>query len=539
MKMKALKSVIFCAICVVLFFAVQHILMRDWADEDNLYYTIRGIQEIDEDALEILFIGSSVTETGISPMRLYEDTGICSYNLGTPAQSVVCSFFLLRDALKDHAPSLVIFDADGLFFDGDDKSWRYILDNLDLSQNKIEMAEAYENAVPGGDKWSAIFPIIKYHTRWSELNSNDFKFQKNVDYYSAGQYVFTTVTPSAMTRDDLTREESYMLAAEQGKVKYLENGTEGEYATEIPLYSATISENNRNYLLKIKQLCENHGAQLILTKVPNMLSPAINTGSWTKSKYFLTKALADEYGIAYFDLLYDTESGTDFATDTSDGGIHLNIRGAEKATQALEEYLVANYDLKKNSDPGYDAKLEMYRAVRDMAYLQSEMSFDKYTERLERNKDRWTILIAAKDNYVSTSNPLNYDGFEKLGLQLISKGELWDSYVAVIDKGVVKYEGLSDRALTYSTSLENINVSLTSLGWFSGWQTPPYASIIVNGQETAVNGEGINIVVYDNESGLVIDSASFDTFQDSRPAIHRWWENFTALRTYEQEYCFK
>lgn len=544
MKMKVLKSVIFCAICVALFFAVQHVLMRDWFDINNIHYSIKGFKEIDDDNLEAIFIGASSTQYGISPMKIYEDEKICSYNLATPGQPISCSYFLLREAFKQQSPSLVVLEATSLFFgdkgEEDDECWRYILDNLELSSNKIEMAEAYENVIPDADKWDALFPIIKYHRRWSEINTNDFRIDNPIDYYSAGQWILGTVLPSSFTLETINREKDYMLSQDHGDLQFIENGQSGSVTTDTPLYDPSISPYCEEYFLKIKQLCEDNGAQLMLVKIPHMYSPVLLARySWTELNYQITKAFADKYGINYYDLSYDADPEIDFYTETFDGGIHLNIRGAEKATQALEEYLVANYDLKQNSYPIYDANLEKYHAVRDMAYLQSEMSFDKYMEILERNKDRWTILIAAKDNYVATSNPLDYDVFEKLGLQLISKGELWDSYVAVIDKGTVKYEGLSDRALYYSASLENINVSLTSLGWFSGRQTSPYASIYVNGQETAVNGEGLNIVIYDNESGLIIDSASFDTYQDSRPGIHRWWENFTALRAYEQEYCFK
>lgn len=539
-KMKFLKPVVFCAICVGAFFAAQHILMRDWSDMNNIYYAIGGIDEVGDDSIEVLFIGASEMQYDISPMKLYEDTGVRSYNLATPGQPISCSYYLLREALKEHSPSLVVLEATGLFFGGvgleDDECWRYILDNLELSSNKIEMAEAYEEAVVGGDRWNALLPMIKYHMRWSELNASDFRFDRDVDYYSAGQWILGTVSPAAITLELIDAERDHLLTLNQEEVQYIENGIPNKYTIESSLYAPSISAYCEEYFLKMKLLCEEHGAQLLLVKVPYVYSPALLARySWTESNYQITKSFADQHLVAYFDMSYDIDGVVDFTTDTFDGGIHLNARGAEKTTQALGEYLLQNYELKSVHDPQYESNLDKYRGLRDIAYLQSEMNFDNYMDTLLQNKDKWTILMAVKDNYVSTALPLDYDAFEKLGLQLIQNGEFWDAYVAIIERGTVRYEALSGRAVNYAANLESINVNMSS----SGWYTVPNASIVVNGQEAALNGEGLNIVVFDNESGLVIDSASFDTYQESRPGTHRWWENFTALRAYEREFCFE
>ena len=45
----------------------------------------------------------------------------------------------------------------------------------------------------------------------------------------------------------------------------------------------------------------------------------------------------------------------------------------------------------------------------------------------------------------------------------------------------------------------------------SGYNTGAYSSIMIEGQEYSMNRSGLNIVVFDNDTQLVVDSVNFNT----------------------------
>ena len=540
--MKFFKSTVFLVIGVALFLVIQEIMTPDWSVNDNANHIIRGFKAIENSTVEVLYLGSSVVEVGVSPMQFYQDTGICTYSLATVSQPLSCSYFILKEAFKTQSPSVVVLDASALFWGGlraeSDYAWRVIMDNLDISPLKIEMAEAYEASSVTGEKWNALFPIIKYHTRWTELTEDDLiNFSEMVGkYYSAGQFLNSVVAPAATTENGVLLDINHLIEMEQSEIKYIdENGIIKTQEINSAVYNPVISEYCRDYLLKIKQLCEEHGTQLLLIKVPQIYSVVLNGNAWTESKYHMAKTLTEEYGLPFLDLKYDINAGVDFTADTSDGGIHLNIHGAEKVTLALEAYLLQNYDFMQQGSVEYDEALEKYTQIKKIAHLQTESTFNGYMEMLYQNLDNWTILVAAKDNYVPVTGDREYTALSRFGLQLIDEGKFWDSYVAVIHQGNVMYEAVSDRRIDYSTKLGDSSISMFS----SGWYTVADCSIEVNGKEYAAGGSGLNIVVLDNQTGLVIDSVTFGTAQAGASVTRPWSVVLPLLRAYESAVCFE
>ena len=65
---------------------------------------------MEANSVDVLFLGTSHVGKGISPMKIYENTGIKSYNLFTSMQGVESSFFLLENALKRQQPKVVFLD---------------------------------------------------------------------------------------------------------------------------------------------------------------------------------------------------------------------------------------------------------------------------------------------------------------------------------------------------------------------------------------------------------------------------------------------
>ena len=521
-------------------FLVQHILMRDWSDMDNIYYIIHGFDQMDEDSTEILFAGASQVENGVSPMRIYEDTGIVTYNVATSGQTLPGSYYMLKNAFRTQSPSVVVIDPASMFSGGPgregDKSWRYILDNLPFGELKIEMAKEYGEIINEGDFLSGLIPLIKYHTRWTELTKNDFEFHKPQFYYTGGLFMAAGVRPTTVTLDGVNREAAVLSSMVTGTKRYIENGVAGETSIDTPLFAPSISEYALKNMQRIIDLCNEQGARLVFVKIPKiLLASQYPTNSWTRIHSDMIRSYAAEHGIPFYDMVYDGEPVVDFTTDTLDAGMHLNLRGVEKVTRALETWLLNNFTFTRERNEKYDIAIEKYHKVREVVYLQSETEFDEYLNRLLSLCDKSTILIAARDDYTTSLTEEELSLLGQLGLQMPAQGRFGNSYIAVIENGNVSYEALSDRRINHSSELNGGALNMSS----SGWYTIPLASIKIDGTECAINGRGLNFVVIDDETDLIIDSVSFDTWQVSKPYIRNWTNIFNYLHTYESEVCFE
>ena len=100
-----------------------------------------------------------------------------------------------------------------------------------------------------------------------------------------------------------------------------------------------LPEVSINYLDKMIERCKKENIEFILYHVP---SP----DSSSYARYIPVKKYADQKGIRLLELNYDNKKiGIDWDKDTSDGGDHLNLFGAEKVSIYLGKYLKDNYDL--------------------------------------------------------------------------------------------------------------------------------------------------------------------------------------------------
>ena len=538
MKKTWIKPVVFFALGTLMFFALQSFFIPDSSSKrSNADKTIKGLREVEENTIDVLFMGTSHIRLGISPMEMYEKTKIKSYNLSTDGQPIEASYFLLKDTFTKQHPSVVVFDVAGVFSENDtEKSvrWRHVLDNYELSPIKLEMARSYGELEAGDGMMSVVFPIMKYHTRWSSLNQSDFELpEPRQFFYTCGETLYSLVQGDAYAT---LLEINVVNGLQQtpSQIRYFENGIYREETIESKLYEPVISERNLEYLLRMKSLCEENGAELVLTKIPVLRYTQYYTSAWTEQKSEMIKALATEQGLRFLDLLYGVDTGIDWTTDTCDGGFHLNVRGARKVTAAMGTWLLDNFTFPQTDSAQYDKYLALYHRASEVAMLQSETDFHTYLQRLIGGQDKWTVLVSSDEDFALGMDDAGFELLEELGLQLTREAAFRDAYLALIDQGEVKYEAVSGRQIDYSTFVDGIEVSMGSAGWNVG----AYCKLEVNGRDYAQNGRGLNFVVYDLESGLVIDAVSFDTSLPTMAASRNGTMINGLLQGYEAKVCF-
>lgn len=535
---KLVSGVFFVWIFVNLFFVVQHIFIPKWYFPDNTIpesptRTIRGFYEEEENSIEVLMLGSSHMIYGFSPMELYDQYKIKSYNLGSSAQPIMVSYYLLEEALRTQKPGLVVLDVSVLYSEANEVKCRYVMGSMPFSLNKIKFAKSFSEI---GDKYNiidVIFPVFRYHDRWKEIDQKDFTdFYRNKRYYCKGYYT-TSGSQNALLSIEEMNEQAEELRDLQSNL-FLEtcgNTERLRYEREEGKYTPVIPDENIRWLLKIKEVCKKNNIDLLTVKIPALESPISYAGAWTYEKYNNVKKVCDVADIRYLDLLYETDNDIDWAKDSRDYGKHLNYTGSRKISKILNEYMVSNYDLRECQDVMWDKELKLYKQMMNLMELQNEDNFVEYVDMLKSQYSDKVIFLSASDEM---STGLGEDGKEalhRLGLITDFQGKNRCAYIAVIEDGKVTCEASSNSALKYEGELDvsKVKYVLKSAGWYS----QACANILIENNDYSVDQRGLNIVVYDEDKGLVLDSVCFDTCVEERKAVRKNWKEDLYRLQYE------
>ena len=330
--MKKLRA-FFCA--VVILGLLQALLVPKYTGnvrEGNLireYYDNAG-------GNDVIFIGDCEVYENFSPITLWQEYGIPSYIRGSPQQTVWQSYYLLEETLRYETPKVVVFNVFALKYDtvestGDQSRReaynRITLEGMRWSGSKwgaIQASLTQEERQWGG-ALTYVFPILRYHDRWSELTWKDVRYLfKRETVSDCGYLMQTGVEP--MT----------------------------DPFPSPPLTKRTLGDNSWRYLDKMVQLCRDKGVQLVLVKSPG-LYPA-----WWPEWDQQVADYARERELLYINMIpAQEEIGIDWSTDTYDAGLHLNVSGAEKAASWFGRILREQCGLPdRRSDPQVCARWE-------------------------------------------------------------------------------------------------------------------------------------------------------------------------------------
>lgn len=260
---------------------------------------------------DVIFIGDCELYENISPMVLWEEYGINSYIRGTAQQLIWQSYYLMEETFTYEKPDVVVFNVLSMKYDEPQRETynRMTLDGMKWSGSKIASIRASmteeENFV------DYVFPLLRYHSRWKELTGEDFKYFWN--------------------RDPVTHNGYYMRV----DVLPAEHVPEGKL---LPDYR--FGDNAYYYLDKMVKLCEENDVELILVKAPSLVP------YWYDEWEVQMEEYAQAHDLKYYNFLELTqEIGLDYATDTYDAGLHLNLSGAEKMSHYFGQILAEEFGL--------------------------------------------------------------------------------------------------------------------------------------------------------------------------------------------------
>ncbi len=545
---------LFLFIGAVLFTALQKILrlkVNYPKDAQNISFQLETFFGQEKNTDDVLFLGTSHVQYGLDPMELYKEYGIVSYNLGTSAQRLSGTFFLLQEALKTQHPSVIVLDVSSLFLrEMNETAWRFIMDALPSYHSKIPMAKEFSSFMARqGENGKgttaaeekrkrltvfsdllgifakesfrcALFPVIKYHTRWDELGKTDFRdFLPVTDYCTGGYLMCPSIGSGGITVKQMNKTQNMLVEKKEAILTEYVNDAVSQEITEDPLYQVIAPEENIKWLEKIQALCDSNEAQLLLIKIPSVHNPNYYPSAWTSLRSEYVKTYARDHGLQFFDMLYDTKTKWDTKMDSIDSGMHLNYTGAKKATNLLGDYLLKQYSLTSKICPSYEKNMPLYETVAEVVELEMEQDLTAYLHKLGSNPEDYIICFAAQNDMTDSLTEEELEAMHSLGLHVeFDEDSFRNAYVAVLDGKEIVYEAQSNRKLEYKTTLKNgIKLEMISAGWNVGSK----ASVLLNGREYACNSLGLNVVVLDKKTEKVIDSVVFNTYAEEHTCTHK------------------
>ena len=277
---------------------------------------------------EVIFIGDCEVYANFSPLVMYEEQGIKSYIRGSSQQLIWQSYYILEETLKYETPKVVIFNVNSMRYSEpvSEAYNRLTIDYMKWSKQKFDIINA--SMTEEENIWYYIFPILRYHSRYDELTSEDFEYLfKRKDNTFNGFLVNKNIKP----------------------VESL--------PTKRPLGNYQFADICYEYLDKITKLCKDNEIKLVLIKAPSLYP------YWYDEYDKQIQEYAEKNDVDYYNLKnYVDEIGIDFSVDTYDAGLHLNLTGATKLSKFFAKILKENYNLTDCSgDPIYEQKLREYK----------------------------------------------------------------------------------------------------------------------------------------------------------------------------------
>lgn len=337
LRRRILRFTVSAIVICLLLFLLQRLLMPKYSvgTQDGAM-----IAEYYNDAPKhnLVIIGDSEMYENISPLVLWENYGINCYIRGSAQQLIWQSYYLLEDTLRYETPEAVIINITSMQYGEPQRESynRMTLEGMRWSTSKVKAI--FASMTEEESFWDYVFPLLRYHSRWNDLTEDDFRLMFSEEKVSLNGYMM------------------------QVGVKPAENVPEGR-----PLADYMFSDVSYQYLDKITKLCKEHDVELILMKSPSLYP------YWYEEWDAQMKTYADEHEIRYLNCVNNDEIGLNFQTDTFDGGLHLNVAGAEIYSNFLGRWLQSEIEISDLRDDGelvqaWNTKAADYEAKKSEKY---------------------------------------------------------------------------------------------------------------------------------------------------------------------------
>ena len=276
---------------------------------------------------DVIFVGDCEVYANFTPLEMYRQAGIKAYVRGTSQQLLWQSYYVLAETFRYEIPKVVVFNVNAMRYSEPVKEEfnRLTIDKMRWSGEKVGIIQA--SMTEEENFLSYVFPILRYHSRFSQLTAEDFT------------YLF---------RDKQITWQGHLV---NDNVKPL-----GRLPSKKALADYSFGDICWEYLEKMRLLCEENGAELVLIKAPSVYP------YWYEQYDSQIEEYAAKHGLTFYNFLDHVEEiGIDYQVDTYDAGLHMNLNGATKLSAYFAKILSEKHGVPNHKgDPVFDEMLKAY-----------------------------------------------------------------------------------------------------------------------------------------------------------------------------------
>lgn len=455
------------------FFAAGIRFVTNLTDPGYAYSKNREFVE-NSDVYDVLFFGNSHMANAVFPLELWDDYGMASYNLAGFGLRMPSVYWVVRHALSESEPELVVLDCHNVGAEektGRKEMLHAQMDHLPLSFDKIRMiCDLVEGP---GDRLEFVWNFAAYHDRWWDLDQADFEREVNIQ--KGAEIAVDVVTPDEMA--------------------------------ERPVETVDVDSVGMEYLRRIVEECQSRDTEILLTYLP---FPA-SEDEWAEALY--VERIAREYRVPYVNFL-DLQV-VDLEVDCSDTNSHLNGSGGRKVTDYIGQYIHAHYEIADHRGDGayadWDAAYRRYTDYK-LGIMEQLETLDKYLMMLADPAFDCCIYVDGdagiwqqNEIYMSLIDNIAGGKTEKLG-QAVSQGDPYFLVVESVGGGV--NESVNGNTLQIETSFGMVRYGTDEAG---------NRTLFLQDEETDWlqstphdSGAAVQIIVIDSSDGSVAGVKRFD-----------------------------
>lgn len=348
---KLMRAICFCLLFALLFvFLSGAFIPRTGTTEDGMESRIsKAYRGEPRDSIDTVFIGNSDIYRAISPVDLFHQTGITSAIAGRPNKQLSEVPGDIRDILRYQNPKTIVLETDCMF-SGTNPGFKKGISPLEAEAAKVDVAGQAPSKAKAADVAGQAPPKAKASAHQNIFDKCKALLQEGDSAFLAAlNYKF----PLVKYHDNWKHLKLTAFLQPRGKYHFSNKGM--AYANTVKAYPfgneymqlsggkhAMLSEEKLDQFQKIYDLCDRNGVRLVLLTVPS-------ANTWNKGKSDTVKQLAKKYDLTYYDYNRQLPAGFDWATDSKDGGNHLNYAGASAVTKDLAKKLTDDLTMSPTS----------------------------------------------------------------------------------------------------------------------------------------------------------------------------------------------
>lgn len=480
MLKKGIKVIVFILlVIVILLYCCGLLRYKSMNGIDPMY----AFYQNEENTIDALFLGSSHMFTGVNTGVLWDEFGISAYDLGGADQPFWNTYFFLEEALKTQSPKVIVVEIYSAAIQEGHYQHMWALENLYGMKFGRDFIDAVMESAPEEDWENLLNPFANYHSRYSMLSEEDFRYKERMSHYKGFISRYGT---NPLETPDISM------------------------VTELQ----PPNEKMADYMIKIIDLAKEEGIPLVLVCAPY----AINAEQQKIFNCFYQ--YAEENSVPYIDFnkCYNAV-GIDFKQDFFDWS-HLNEKGNEKYTKYLGYYLDSTYQLPDHrGDSKYltweeDAR---YQEHEKMAYELTTMTdLNQYLSKL---KEQDYVVMMAIRNLTDTTKISSEVKANLLNFGLDEKSLTKEENVIIDGNRIIESSPKKNFQIYFEDEAHDFGIKRTYIVPDKDVydDTPEdITRIYVDGQDYFMADCNINIVVYDRVLERVADDVGVqlgDTIQ--------------------------